>query len=43
MVIIVYYINKDWKLVFRLIDIKLLEEPYNAKYLSKVLDYVLKS
>ena len=43
MIITIHYINKDWKLISRLISIELLEEPYNAKYLLKVLDHILKS
>ena len=41
--ITIHYINKDWKLISRLIDMELLEEPYTAEYLARVLDYVLKS
>ena len=43
MIIIIHYINKDWKLISRLIDMELLEEPHNAEYLLKVLDHILKS
>ena len=33
MTITIHYINKDWKLISRLIDMKSLEEPHNAEYL----------
>ena len=41
MAITIHYVNKDWKLISRLIDMKLLEEPYSTDYLLEVLNRVL--
>ena len=43
MMIIIHYIDKDWNLIFRLIDMKLLTEIHNVVYLTEVLNDVLKS
>ena len=43
MAITIHYINKKWKLISKLINMKLFEEPHNAEYLSKVLDYIVRS
>ena len=41
MAITIYYVNKDWKLISRLIGMELLEKPYSADYLLEVLNRVL--
>ena len=43
MTITIYYIDKDWNLISKLIDIKLLTKIHNAAYLAKVLNDLLKS
>lgn len=43
MAITIYYINKNWELISRLINMELLIEIHDAIYLRKVLDRVLKS
>ena len=42
MTITIHYIDKDWNLIFKLIDMKLLTKIHNAAYLTKVLNDVLK-
>ena len=43
MAITIHYIDKDWNLISRLIDMKLLTEIHNAAYLAEILNGVLKS
>ena len=43
MAITIHYINKDWELISRFIGMELLTEVHDAKYLTKILDGVLKS
>ena len=41
--ITIHYIDKDWNLISRLIDMKLFMKIHNAVYLAEVLNDVLKS
>ena len=43
MVITIYYINKDWNLIFRFIDIEPFIEIHDAIYSEKILNDILKS
>ena len=43
MVITIHYIDKNWNLIFRLINMKLLTKIHNAAYLAEILNGVLKS
>ena len=43
MTITIHYIDKDWNLIFRLIDMELFMEIHNAAYLAEILNGVLKS
>lgn len=39
--ITIYYINNNWKIVFKLIEIKDLQEKYSIDYLLSVLNLIL--
>jgi len=41
MAITIHYVNKEWKLISRLLDIVPLENKHSARYLLEVLDRVL--
>ena len=43
MIITIHYINKNWELISRLIDMKLFIETHNATYFTKILNEILKS
>ena len=43
MAITIHYIDKNWNLISRLIDMKLFTEIHNAAYLAEILNGVLKS
>ena len=43
MAITIHYIDKNWNLIFKLIDMKLFTKIHNAVYLAEILNGVLKS